>query len=81
MTLDNEIGQIDTIFIDTAPIIYYIEANPIFGPLTKKVVDLFQSGRLNTFSSVITLTEVLSKPTEIGDEKLARKFAEFLKYG
>ena len=81
MTLDDELGRIDTIFLDTAPIIYYIEANPIFGPLTKKVVDFFQSGKLSAFSSVITLTEVLPKPTEVGDEKLARKFAEFLKYG
>jgi predicted nucleic acid-binding protein len=36
---------------------------------------------LNAFSSVITLTEVLPKPIESGDEKLAKKFAEFLKYG
>jgi predicted nucleic acid-binding protein len=81
MTLDEELGRIDSIFIDTAPIIYYIEANPIFGSLAKKVVDFFQSGKLNAFSSVITLTEVLPKPTEIGDEKLASRFAEFLKYG
>jgi len=50
-------------------------------PLPKKIVDFFQSGKLRAFSSVITLTEVLPKPTEDGDEKLARKFAEFLKYG
>jgi predicted nucleic acid-binding protein len=30
---------------------------------------------------VVTLTEVLPKPIEAGDEKLARKFAEFLKFG
>jgi len=36
---------------------------------------------MNAFSSVITLTEVLPKPIENGDEKLARKFAEFLKHG
>lgn len=81
MTLANEISQINTIFIDTAPIIYYIEAHPQFGPLIKEVVDSFQSGRLIAFSSVLTLTEVLPKPIEIGDEKLTRKFAEFLKYG
>ncbi len=81
MTLANEISQINTIFIDTAPIIYYIEAHPQFGPLIKDVVDSFQSGRLIAFSSVLTLTEVLPKPIEIGDEKLTRKFAEFLKYG
>jgi predicted nucleic acid-binding protein len=81
MTLADELSQISTIFVDTAPVIYYIEAHPQFGPLAKEVVNAFQSGRLSAFSSVITLTEVLPKPIEAGDEKLARKFAEFLKYG
>src|SRR3990167_1811219 len=81
MTLSDELDQINTIFIDTAPIIYYIEAHSRFGALAKEVVNSFQSGKLSAFSSVITLTEVLSKPIEAGDEKLARKFAEFLKHG
>lgn len=81
MTLSDELNQIDTIFIDTAPIIYYIEAHPQFGQLAKEVVSSFQSGEIDAFSSVITLVEVLTKPIEAGDEKLARKFAEFLKYG
>lgn len=81
MTLSDELDQINTIFIDTAPVIYHIEAHPQFGPLAKEVINAFQSGRLGAFSSVITLAEVLPKPIEAGDEKLARKFAEFLKHG
>jgi len=41
MTLADEISQISTIFVDTAPIIYYIEAHPKFGPLAKEVVNAF----------------------------------------
>jgi len=81
VTLSEELTRINSIFIDTAPIIYYIEAHPQFGPLAKEVVSAFQSGNLNAYSSVITLVEVLPKPIERGDEKLARKFAEFLKHG
>lgn len=81
MILADELEQISTIFIDTAPIIYYIEAHPQFGSISKEVVDSFQSGGLNAFSSVITLAEVLPKPIEAGNEKLAKKFAEFLKNG
>ncbi len=81
MTFADELSQFNAIFIDTAPIIYYIEAHPEFGPLTKEIVDSFQTGRLSAFSSVITLTEVLPKPIEAKDESLARKFAEFLRYG
>lgn len=60
---------------------YYIEAHPVFGPLCKQVVNAFQEGNKRAFSSVITLTEVLPKPIESSDEKLARKFADFLKRG
>ena len=81
MTLSDELTRINSIFIDTAPIIYYIEAHPQFGPLAKEVVGAFQAGNLNAYTSVITLVEVLPKPIERGDEKLARRFAEFLKHG
>ncbi|MBW2005173.1 MAG: hypothetical protein JRI72_11305 [Deltaproteobacteria bacterium] len=79
MTLSDELDQIQTVFIDTAPIIYYIEAHPQFGPLAKEIVSSFQSGKLIAFSSVITLVEVLPKPVEAGNEKLVKKFSDFLK--
>ena len=81
MNLSLELNLINTIFLDTAPVIYFIEAHPQFGPLAKEAVYAFQSGSLCAFSSVITLTEVLSKPSETGNEVLAKKFAEFLKHG
>ena len=81
MTLSEELTRINSIFIDTAPIIYYIEAHPEFGPLAKEVVSAFQSENLSAYSSLITLAEVLPQPIERGDEKLAKKFAEFLKHG
>ena len=46
VTLSEEIVRINSIFIDTAPIIYYIEAHPQFGPLAKEVVSAFQSENL-----------------------------------
>ena len=66
MTLPDELKQVNIVFIDTAPIIYYIEAHPQFGPLAKGIVDSFQAGELGAFSSVITLAEVLPKPFEAG---------------
>jgi predicted nucleic acid-binding protein len=81
VTLSEELARINSIFIDTAPIIYFIEAHSEFGSLAKEVVNTFQTGNLSAYSSVMTLTEVLPKPIESGDEKLARKFSEFLKHG
>ncbi len=81
MILSEELAQIRSVFIDTAPIIYYIEAHPQYGLLVKDIVMAFQSGRLNAFSSVITLVEVLPKPIEAGNEALAKQFSEFLMAG
>jgi predicted nucleic acid-binding protein len=81
MTLPEKLTHHTRIFIDTAPIIYYIEAHPQFGALAKDVVDAFQSGTLMAFSSVITLAEVLPKPVEIGNTALADQFTAFLRRG
>ena len=81
MILSDKIYQTSKIFIDTAPIIYYIEAHPLFGRLAKDIVDAFQSGILVAYSFVVTMAEVLPKPIQIGQEKLANKFIEFLKKG
>ena len=50
MSLHDELTRIKTIFIDTAPIIYFIEAHPLFGLLVKEVVDSFQSGKLTAYA-------------------------------
>jgi predicted nucleic acid-binding protein len=81
MTLSDELAQVRSVFKDTAPIIYYIEAHPRYGPLVSDIVAAFQSGRLNAFSSVITLVEVLPKPIEAGNEALAKQFSDFLTAG
>lgn len=81
MSLIKALGDARSVFIDTAPIIYYIEAHPTYGALVKSVVDLLSGGKLVAFSSVITLTEVLPKPIEAKNRGLAAQFAEFLRYG
>ena len=80
MTLSQELAGINSVFIDTAPIIYYIQAHPEFGPLAREVVKAFKLGNLVAYSSVITLTEVLPKPIEINNLTLARQFSDFLKH-
>ena len=81
MTLSQDLSQLNSVFFDTAPSIYYTEAHPQFGPLSKEAVEAFQSGGITAYSSVITLSEVLAKPYEMVKESLARTFADFLLRG
>jgi predicted nucleic acid-binding protein len=78
MTLSERLETIQTLFFDTAPIIYYIEAHPLFGPVVKEAVHKIQQHKLLALSSVLTLTEVLPKPVQLGKQFVAQKFVEFL---
>ncbi len=77
----DELDKINSIFIDTAPIIYFMEAHPQFGFIMKQVIECFQNKKIAASTSVLTLAEVLPKPIELGNEILAKKFSKFLKYG
>lgn len=81
MSLLSEVSSLNSIFFDTAPIIYYIEAHQDYGPLMKDLVVSFQSGELIAFTSVITITEVLPKPVSQNQKKLIDKFIKFFKKG
>jgi predicted nucleic acid-binding protein len=63
MTLSETIGTIKTIFLDTAPLIYFIAAHEQFGPLVKQVLELMNKNRIQPFTSVLTLSEVLRLST------------------
>lgn len=81
MVLTDELSGLSSIFLDTAPVIYYIEAHEEYGPLMKEVLTYFQSVKQPLFTSVITVTEVLPKPVSLNREELAKKFVNFLLEG
>lgn len=81
LTLKDELSGVNSVFIDTAPIIYYIEAHQDYGPLMKEVLAYFQSGKHPVFTSVITITEVLPKPVSSGHKELVNKFMNFFSDG
>jgi predicted nucleic acid-binding protein len=81
MNFSEALRDVKKIFLDTAPVIYFIEAHHEYGPLVKQVVDLMNENRIQAVTSVLTLSEVLPKPVETGNEELARKFMTYLKSG
>lgn len=73
------LSPLKSLFLDTAPIIYYIEAHPLYGPLMKEMVDSCLSGDVEAYTSVITITEVLPKPVSQDKVQLVETFMHFLK--
>ncbi len=74
-----EINDNQVVFLDSAPIIYYIEDHPEYAPLMEEVMRSFQEKRIILMTSVISLTEVLIKPLQSNRIDLALTFKRFLK--
>lgn len=79
MTLQEELNSIKSIFIDTARVIYFIEGHPTYGPISKTIFEHFVNRDIQPYSSVLTLTEVLVKPVQMGSLDLARSFSDFIR--
>lgn len=66
------------VLVDSAPVIYYLEDHPVFGP---RYADLFaraESGDHQLVISTVTLAEVLAGPLRHGDEQLADAYRQAL---
>lgn len=69
----------ERIMLDTAPIIYFIEEHPDFGPISDEIFQTIRNEhRIYAFTSIITLIEVLAQPFRTGDEDLAETYRRFL---
>jgi len=64
--------------IDTAPFIYLVESHSQFAPVIRSVVRRAEQGELSLVSSVLTLTEVLTRPFAEGAHDLVDSYRELL---
>ena len=66
------------LLMDSAPIIYFLESHPAFGPRFKPVFDAHTSGHVRFAVTTVTVAEVLTGPLQSGDEALARRYRAIL---
>jgi predicted nucleic acid-binding protein len=69
-------GQI--VGLDTAPLIYYLEAHPTYLPLVDPFFDALDRGAIQIVTSTVTLIEVLTQPLRQGNTALAQQYRELL---
>ena len=62
MKLDDALKNVSVLAFDTAPIIYFVEANPKYDALVTAIFERVESGNLTGTTSVISLCEVLVHP-------------------
>ena len=81
LKVDDVLRGIETLFLDTAPVIYYVEKNPRYFDIVRVVFDRIDAGSIVAVTSPVTLAECLIAPYRLGLEKLQQDFFELLVYG
>lgn len=67
-----------TVFIDTAPLIYFFEDHKSFAPLVAAFLEEVMAKDAQLVTSLITYIELLTLPQRCGNERLASKYREYL---
>jgi predicted nucleic acid-binding protein len=66
------------VYLDTAPLIYYLEENLTYSNFLNALFKKNEAGDFIFYTSVITLTEVLTLSIRLGKLKLAEQYEFFL---
>ena len=66
------------ILLDSAPIIYFLEDHPKFGPRFQVLFEEHARGKVRFAVTTITIAEVLAGPLGVGDESLVRRYRSIL---
>jgi len=66
------------LLLDSAPIIYFLEDHPKFGPRFQILFEEHSKGNVHFAVTTITIAEVLAGPLSVGDESLVRRYRTIL---
>lgn len=78
MKLTARLRNVQRIFLDTGPIIYYVESNPVYVTKVKPIFDRIDAGTLTAITSPITLSECLVHPYRLQQLDNIAKFSELI---
>jgi predicted nucleic acid-binding protein len=74
MNVDDALRDVSRLFLDTAPVIYYVEGVPRYMDVARKVFGKISRGEIEAVASPVTLAECLVVPLRSNQAELVRKF-------
>src|SRR5215510_11542331 len=77
-TIDETLVGVTSLGFDTAPLIYCVERHPVYVDIMREFVQRVDTGAVLGYSSMVTLTEVLTQPQQKGDATVEREYRDLL---
>jgi len=81
MKVDDALKNITQIFLDTAPVIYFVEKHSLYFPLLENIFNRFDNGNLLAATSPVTLAETLIMPLRLNLAHLQKDFTDVITNG
>lgn len=81
MRVIDSLRNVQRLFLDTAPVIYFVEDNPAYRTRVQLVFDLLDGGNLIVVTSPVTLAECLVYPYRLRKWEVVAKFRELIVSG
>ena len=78
MKISSKLENVQRIFLDTAPVIYFIEKNRHYLQKMQAVFKHLDDGSLSGAASPVTLSECLVIPFRLGKPEVAQAFIQIL---
>jgi predicted nucleic acid-binding protein len=76
MKVDLALQGVTRLAFDTAPIIYFVEANPAYDKVVSNIFNRVNAGSLDGWTSVISLSEVSVQPIVSGRTDLQKAYRD-----
>lgn len=81
MKLSEALNGVSRVFLDTAPVIYFLERNPNYYSALEEFFRLRRERNITIITSPITLAECLVYPLQLGLEALVRGYERLITEG
>ena len=67
MNIENAFQDVRRIYLDTPPLIYLVDRNPVYFARMLGIVDAIERAQIQALTSVVALTEILVQPLRLGN--------------
>lgn len=81
MSLSQRVQGLSRVFLDTAPVIYYVEGHPEYAPVLDGLFARLDQGSLVAVTSFVTLAECLVGPLRDNDQRAVDLYSKLLMHG
>lgn len=78
--LDDALSSVTALGLDTPPFIYFVERHPAYLDIVREIFRRVDSMAIAGYSSVITLTEVLTQPKLARNSAIEGEYRDLLLY-